>query len=127
MIVEMNRLENTFDEEKCWIEYKDGNSIGYELVSWNAPLNPKPGKIAIKDLETADEIKEVLYSDNEMLYVDEEEERENLEYMKDLLKRIERDIKKYPQLSCYFDNYEGVDVEGQTIVIYGGIITEVLF
>lgn len=126
-MVEMNRLENTFDEEKCWIEYKDGENIGYELVDWNAPLNPKPGKIAVDDLETADEIRHVLYSDNEMLYVDEDEDGENLEYMSDLLDRINRDVEKYPQLSCYFDEYEGLDVEGQTIVIYGGIITEVLF
>lgn len=125
-MVEVFSVEpTTFEDDSYWLAYKqDSKYYGYEIRYPHNIINPIPeNKIFVEDLKMSGLIKDVLYSDNEMLYIDEIEDKEYYEECKRL---IEEDLKLHPELKDYVE-YEAYDDFMDSIVISGTIITECLF
>lgn len=115
----------TYEDGSIWLSYKQNErNYGYELRYPKNILEPvNENKIPIDNLKSKALIYDVLYSDNEMLYIDELFDKDYYDKCKQL---IEEDCKLYPQIRDHID-YEPYDNDTDTLVIFGGIITEVLF
>lgn len=113
-------------ENKYRIKYKDGNHIGYELVKYeelSAYTLEKREKILIDELESKEFVLMLEKSEYRMYFIDEWDEDNNDYIIKK--EKVENDIKKYPQLKEYiiYRNEE----QGESIVFFEGILTEILF
>lgn len=115
----------TYEDGSIWLSYRQNErNYGYELRYPKNILEPvNENKIPIDNLKSKALIYDVLYSDNEMLYIDELFDKGYYDECKQL---IEEDCKLYPQIRNHID-YEPYDNDTDTLVIFGGIITEVLF
>lgn len=125
-MVEVFSIEpTTFEDDSYWLTYKQDNKYyGYEIRYPYNIINPIPeNKIFVEDLKMSSLIIDVLYSNNEMLYIDETEDKVYYEECKRL---IEEDLKLHPELKDYIE-YEAYDELTDSIVISGTIITECLF
>lgn len=130
---ELRRMMTTFEDGTAWLEYtvtNDSNEkwFGYELlndIKDNVELSAD--KINVNDLKTKNELYDLLESENETLYIDEEDDSDTA-YINELIKRISDDTTDFPQLEKYFELCEpGEYIEGRTIIIYIDIITKILF
>ncbi|WP_300449318.1 hypothetical protein [Fusobacterium sp.] len=132
-IKELKRMMTTFEDGTAWLEYEviDNSNkkwFGYELlndIEDNVELSAN--KINVNDLKTKNELYDLLYSENEILYIDEEDDSDTT-YINELIKRISDDMTDFPQLEGYFELCEpGEYTVGRTIIIYIDIITKILF
>lgn len=132
-IKELRRMMTTFEDGTAWLEYEviDNSNkkwFGYELlndIEDNVELSAN--KINVNDLKTKNELYDLLYSENEILYIDEEDDSDTA-YIDELIKRISDDMTDFPQLEGYFELCEpGEYTVGRTIIIYIDIITKILF
>lgn len=135
-INELRRMMTTFEDGTAWLEYAvtDNSNkkwFGYELlnniedtVELSAELIDK---INVNDLKTKEELYDLLHSENEILYIDEEDDADTA-YINELIRRISDDTTDFPQLEKYFELCDrGEYVEGRTIIIYIDVITKILF
>ena len=135
-IKELRRMMTTFEDGTAWLEYEviDNSNkkwFGYELlnnIKDNVELSTELiDKINVNDLKTKEELYDLLHSENEILYIDEEDDSDTT-YMNELIKRISDDTTDFPQLEKYFELCDrGEYVEGRSIIIYIDIITKILF
>lgn len=130
---ELRRMMTTFEDGTAWLEYEviDNSNkkwFGYELlndIEDNVELSAD--KINVNDLKTKNELYDLLESENEILYIDEEDGSDTT-YINELIKRISADTTDFSQLEGYFELCEpGEYIEGRTIIIYIDIITKILF
>ena len=135
-INELRRMMTTFEDGTAWLEYEvidnsDNKWFGYELlnnINDDVELSVEQiYKINVNDLKTKNEIFDLLQSENEILYIDEEDDSDTA-YINELIKRISDDVIDFPQLEKYFEICDrGEYVEGRTIIIYIDIITKIIF
>lgn len=118
-------MPTTFEDGSSWLIYKqDGKFYGYELTYQQKEVDSiARDKILIDDLKIKNLVYDVLYSDNEMLYIDECDDKAYFEECKTL---IEEDLKLHPELKDFI-GYESFNDDTDTIVITGGIIVKCLF
>lgn len=116
---ELSRIRASYDDKGYWVEYLNHyNRVGYEFVSdYNDKIHPKEYKIDIDDLSSSDYIEDIIYSDNDMLFIS----AEDYDNYDDILERILIDLDNYSCLSKY------IDISDKEIIIYGGVITEISF
>ena len=113
-------------ENKYRVKYKDGEHIGYEIVKYDELENytlEKREKIFVDELESKEFVLMLEKSEYRMYFIDEWDEDNNDYIIKK--EKVENDIKKYPQLKQYiiYRNEE----QGESIVFFEGILTEILF
>lgn len=125
MIEIKTMVPTTFGDNSYWLAYKQDNKYwGYELrYPQNKDDSISEDKILVDDLKIKNLIYDVLYSDNEILYIDA---CDNKKYFEECEALIEEDLKLHPELKdyVYYEIYNG-DVDA--IVITGDIIVECLF
>lgn len=132
-INELRRMMTTFEDGTAWLEYEviDNSNekwFGYELLNnIDDTVELSADKINVNDLKIKNELYDLLESENEILYIDEEDDSDTT-YMNELIKRISDDTTDFPQLEKYFELCDrGEYVEGRSIIIYIDIITKILF
>ena len=113
-------------ENKYRVKYKDGEHIGYEIVKYDELENytlEKREKIFVDKLESKEFVLMLEKSEYRMYFVDEWDEDNNDYIIKK--EKVENDIKNHPQLKQYimYRNEE----QGESIVFFEGILTEILF
>lgn len=113
-------------ENKYRVKYKDGEHIGYEIVKYDELENytlEKREKIFIDELESKEFVIKLEKSEYRMYFIDEWDEDNNDYIIKK--EKVENDIKNHPQLKQYimYRNEE----QGESIVFFEGILTEILF
>lgn len=113
----------SFDESYLWISYIQDEHYGYELRCISNLLEPlNLNKIPIENIKSEGILRDVIDSENDMVYIDEGLE----DNYKKIKENIQKDIELYPNLNQYIEfTREFGDFE--TIILYGGIITEFLF
>lgn len=113
-------------ENKYRVKYKDGEHIGYEIVKYDELENytlEKREKIFVDKLESKEFVLMLEKSEYRMYFIDEWDEDNNDYIIKK--EKVENDIKNHPQLKQYimYRNEE----QGESIVFFEGILTEILF
>lgn len=110
-------MKTTFDDDSYWIGYEINGKIGYELV------NSKPILEEACSPYLASVITECLQSENEMWFVEyDDEEFNELNQDELFLPKLKLEVR-----DLGLDDYIRFDEDECHITVYGGIITKFLF
>ena len=109
--------ETTYDDNSYWITYEINGNVGYEIV------HQKPILDEACSPYLASIIKDCLQSENEMWFVeDDDEEFEELNQDENFLPNLELEVKKLG-----LEDYIRFEEDDCHITVYGGVITKFLF
>ena len=116
-IEEIFRVYSEVEYSLIWIAYRDLdlNRISMMLVDQYSILYPRQNKIFVEDIPLEEQLKDFIFDFNETLYI----ERIDDEF-DDIYNKAKETISKYPFLSKYIE----ID-QGNEIILYGGILTEI--
>ena len=116
-IEEIFRVYSEVEYSLIWIAYRDLdlNRISMMLVDEYSTVYPRQNKIFVEDIPLQEQLKDFIFDFKETLYI----ERIDDEF-DDIYDKAKETISKYPFLSKYIE----ID-QGNEIILYGGILTEV--
>ena len=125
MTKELRRMETTYEDGTCWVEFEtDEGRITYELAEdFDEEIESSEDKINIEDLPISMYVENILISEDDMysIFYDEEDE-DSIEEFEEVKELIEETINMYPDLEEYIEI-----IEHEEITFCGGLITKVLF